>query len=98
MDEGERGVAKKERGQNSHRDVDELDEVTQKTHDGKADRHCLADLYELCTVDKYAASSSLGREPTFLRGLRATSEELDSWSAVVMRQHSTRELTCWPSL
>jgi len=30
--------------QNSHRDMDKLDEVSDKAHDSKSNGHCLADL------------------------------------------------------
>ena len=72
MDEGERGVGKKEQGQNSHRDVDELDEVTQKTHDGKADRNSFGDLDKFykcqCSMRELSTSTASESSVPFCEG------------------------------
>ena len=59
-----------------HGNVDELDEVSNETHDRETDSDSLGDLYKLCTQVLGSDWASLLYWQTFVGGLRAPGEEL----------------------
>ena len=74
-----------------HWDVDELDEVSNETHDRETDSDSLGDLDKLCTQVLGSNWASLLSWQTFVGGLRAPGEELERG----YEAHLCKRLACY---